>query len=355
MSSYKKAGVDIQAGDKASEIAYNYAKSTFASRLGMIGEPVVDEGSFAGLINMGDFYIVQSDDGVGTKMEVAERIGKFDTLGYDLLAMVADDVVCLGAETISVTNTLDTNKVDVAIIGDLMKGLAKACNEQKVIIPGGEIAEVGKAVNNNIWNATAVGVLEKEKVITGEDIELGDKIIALKENGFRSNGFSLVRYIIEQKLGCEGYSQPSPFGKSWGEILLEPSNIYSGALLEILGSFGVERKVNIKGIAHITGGGIPGNFKRVLKQPKLGARFDNLYEPSDMVKEIQEMGKVTEEEAYRTWNMGNGMMLVTAPEDVEKTLDLFSIEAQVVGEIIEEKKIILNSKGLNQKTIIYNR
>ncbi|MBC8416168.1 MAG: phosphoribosylformylglycinamidine cyclo-ligase [Candidatus Cloacimonetes bacterium] len=354
MTDYKKAGVDIQAGDKASKIAYNYAKSTFASRLGMIGEPVVDEGSFAGLINMGDFYIVQSDDGVGTKMEVAERIGKFDTLGYDLLAMVADDVVCLGAETISITNTLDTNKVDTAIIGDLMKGLAKACNEQKVVIPGGEIAEVGKAVNGNVWNATAVGVLEKEKVITGEDIRPGDKIIALKENGFRSNGFSLVRYIIEQKLGCEGYSQPSPFGKSWGEILLEPSRIYSGALLEILGRFGVERKVNIKGIAHITGGGIPGNFKRVLKQTESGAYFDNLYEPSDMVKEIQKMGKVTEEEAYITWNMGNGIMLVAAPGDVEKTLGLLSIEAQIVGEIIKEKKIILNSKGLNQKTIIYN-
>ncbi len=354
MVDYKKAGVDIQAGDNASKIAYNYAKSTFSSRKGMIGEPVIDEGSFAGLINMGDFYIVQSDDGVGTKMEIAERIGKFDTLGYDLLSMVADDVVCLGAETISVTNTLDTNKVDAVIIGDLMKGLAKACNEQKVVIPGGEIAEVGKTVNGNVWNATAVGVLEKEKVITGEHIKPGDKIIALKENGFRSNGFSLVRYIIEQKFSFKGYSQPSPFGKSWGELLLEPSRIYSGALLEILGRFGMKREVDIKGIAHITGGGIPGNFKRILKQTELGARFDNLFEPSDIVKEIQEMGEVTEEEAYKTWNMGNGMMLVTAPEDVEKTLDLLSIEAQVVGEIIEENKIILNSKGLNQKTIIYN-
>jgi phosphoribosylformylglycinamidine cyclo-ligase len=244
--------------------------------------------------------------------------------------------------------------VDAVIIGDLMKGLAKACNEQKVVIPGGEIAEVGKTVNGNVWNATAVGVLEKEKVITGEHIKPGDKIIALKENGFRSNGFSLVRYIIEQKFSFKGYSQPSPFGKSWGELLLEPSRIYSGALLEILGRFGMKREVDIKGIAHITGGGIPGNFKRILKQTELGARFDNLFEPSDIVKEIQEMGEVTEEEAYKTWNMGNGMMLVTAPEDVEKTLDLLSIEAQVVGEIIEENKIILNSKGLNQKTIIYN-
>ena len=354
MLDYKKAGVDIQAGDKASRIAFNYAKSTFSTRKGMIGEPVIDEGSFAGLINMGDFYIVQSDDGIGTKMEIAERIGKFDTLGYDLLAMVADDVVCLGAETISVTNTLDTNKVDAVIISDLMKGLAKACNKQKVVIPGGEIAEVGKAVNGNVWNATAVGVLEKEKVITGEDIKPGDKIIALKENGFRSNGFSLIRFIIEQKFGYDGYSKPSPFGKSWGDTLLEPSGIYSGALLEILGRFGMKRKVNIKGIAHITGGGIPGNFKRILKQTDSGAYFDNLFEPSDMVKDIQKMGEITEEEAYKTWNMGNGMMLVVAPEDVEKTLNLLSIEAQIVGEIIKENNIILNSKGLFNKIIIYN-
>ena len=125
--------------------------------------------------------------------------------------------------------------------------------------------------------------------------------------------------------------------------------------MEILGRFNVERKVNIKGIAHITGGGIPGNFKRILKQTELGARFDNLFKPSDIVKEIQEMGEVTEEEAYRTWNMGNGMMLVAAPGDIEKIFELLSIEAQVVGEIIEEKKIILKSKGLYQKTIIYNR
>ena len=355
MVDYKKSGVDIQAGDKASKIAYNIAKSTFASRHGMMGEPVIDDGAFAGLFNMGNFYIVQCDDGVGTKMEIAERIGKFDTLGYDLLAMVADDVVCMGAETISITNTLDTNKVDVAIIGDLMKGLAKACNEQKVVIPGGEIAEVGNVVNSNVWNATAVGVLEKEKVIKGEDIKPGDKIIALKENGFRSNGFSLIRYIIEHKLGNIGYTKTSPFGKNWGEILLEPSRLYSGALLEILGRFGMKRKVNIKGITHITGGGIPGNFKRTLKKTEFGACFYNLFEPSDIVKEIQKMGEVTEEEAYRTWNMGNGMMLVVAPENSDKILEMLSVEAQIVGEIIEEKKIILDSKGMNQKTIVYNR
>jgi len=352
MIDYKKAGVDIKAGDAASKIAYNFAKSTFSSRSGMIGEPLVEDGAFAGLIDMGDFYLVQGDDGVGTKIEIAEKIGKFDTLGIDLLAMVCDDAICLGAETISMTNTLDTNKVDATVISQLMEGLAKACIDQKIVIPGGEIAEVGKSVNGNVWNATAIGILEKDKVITGKDIKPGDKIIALKEKGFRSNGFSLVRYIIEQKIGEGGYAKKSPFGISWGEALLEPSTIYSAALLELLGRYSEQRKINIKGIAHITGGGIQGNFNRILKSTGFGANFDNLIKPSPMVIEIQKMGNIEEEEAYRTWNMGNGMMLVVDPKDVDEILEQLSLDAQVVGEIIEERKIVLNTKGFDPKRII---
>ncbi|MDP8203622.1 MAG: phosphoribosylformylglycinamidine cyclo-ligase [Candidatus Tenebribacter mawsonii] len=353
MADYKKAGVDIQIGDRASKIAYSFARSTFASRKNMIGEPITDEGAFAGILDMGDFFIVQGDDGVGTKMEVAERIGKFDTLGFDLLAMVADDAVCLGAETISITNTLDTNIVDTEIIHDLMKGLAKACIEQKVVIPGGEIAEVGKSVNGNVWNATAVGVLEKEKTITGKNIKPGDKIIALREKGFRSNGFSLVRYILEKEFDVNVYNKPSPFGKSWGEMILKPSKIYSSALLKLLGRFGEERKFNVKGIAHITGGGIPGNFNRILKQTGFGAEFHDLFPASAMVLEIQRIGKVTDVEAYKTWNMGNGMMIVVDAGDAESVLEALPLEAKIVGSVIEEKKIIIDSKGADAQKLIF--
>jgi len=353
MIDYKKAGVDIKMGDRASRIAYNYARSTFISRENMIGEPVIDEGSFAGMLDMGNFYIVQGDDGVGTKIEVAERIGKFDTLGYDLLAMVCDDAVCLGAETISITNTLDTDKVDTEVISQLMKGLAKACIEQKVVIPGGEIAEVGKPVNGNVWNATAVGVLEKEKVITSSKINSGDIVIALKENGFRSNGFSLVRYILEKEFDENIYNKPSPFGQSWGEALLEPSTIYSAALLLLLGRYGEQRKYNIKGIAHITGGGIPGNFNRILRANGLGAEFHDLFEPAPMVCEIQKLGSVSEEEAYKTWNMGNGMMFVVDKADAEAILKVLTIEAKIVGTIIEKNKIIINSKGSEAQKLVY--
>jgi len=353
MADYKKAGVDIKMGDGASKIAYSFARSTFVSRKNMIGEPITDEGSFAGLLDMGDFYIVQCDDGVGTKMEVAERIGKFDTIGYDLLAMVADDAICLGAETISISNTLDTNKVDPNIIHDLMKGLAAACIEQKVVIPGGEIAEVGKSVNSHIWNATALGVLEKEKIITGIEIEPGDKIIALQEKGFRSNGFSLVRYILEKEFDENVYNKPSPFGKSWGEMVLKPSTIFSSALLELFGRFGEERKFNIKGIAHITGGGIPGNFNRILKQTGLGADFNDLFSPAVMVKEIQRIGNVSEAEAYKTWNMGNGMMIVVDNEDADAVVNALSVESKIVGSVIKDKKIMIASKSADAQKLIF--
>jgi phosphoribosylformylglycinamidine cyclo-ligase len=280
-------------------------------------------------------------------------MNKYDTLGYDLLAMVCDDAICLGAETISITNTLDTNKVDPIVVEQLMQGLSKACLEQKIVIPGGEIAEVGKSVNSNVWNATAVGIVAKDRVINGENIQVGDKIIALYEPGFRANGFTLVRYILENKFGKDVYNQASPFGKSWGEVLLTPSTIYSSAILDLVGRFGEARKFNIKGIAHITGGGIPGNLNRILKHSGLGANIDNLFAPSAMVKEIQKIGEVAEEEAYKTWNMGNGMMLVVDPDEAEGVLSRLKISAQIVGEIIDRKDIIINSCGNNPKQMIF--
>jgi phosphoribosylformylglycinamidine cyclo-ligase len=354
MADYKTAGVDIIAGDAASKIAYKFARSTFSSRRGLIGEPVTDEGSFAGMLDMGDFYLVQGDDGVGTKIEIAESIGKYDTLGYDLLAMVCDDAICLGAETISISNTIDTNKVDPEVISQLMQGLAQACLQQKVVIPGGEIAEVGSSVNGNIWNATAVGVVKKDQVISGRDIQVGDKIIALQESGFRSNGFTLVRYILENKFGKDVYGMTSPWGQSWGEAVLQPSTIYSAAILQLIGRFSEEAKFKIKGIAHITGGGIAGNFNRILKQSKLGARFTDLFQPSALVKEIQRLGNVKEQEAYKTWNMGNGMMLVVAAEEAEEIVKELSLASKIVGEIVAEPEILIQTCGIDPQEIVFS-
>ncbi len=344
MATYEQAGVNIEAWDEASKIAYEWAKATFSSRKWMIGQPVQEDWGFAGLLDMWDFYLVQGDDGVGTKSQIAESIWKYDTLGFDLLAMVCDDAVCVWAETISITNTLDINKVDAVMMKDLMNGLTIACNEQKIVIPWWEIAELWALVNWWVWNATAVWVVKKDKVITGENIKVWDKIISLYEEWFRSNGFSLVRFIMEEKLWKDAYLKKSPFGKTWGEALLTPSIIYSSAVLSLIWRFDEKRKIDVKGIAHITGWGIQWNLNRVLKKTWFGAKLDNLWEPSKLVQSVKDLWDISQNEAYKTWNMSNGMMLIINEKDVDETIESLNqswIKSKVAGEIISDPEIEL--------------
>ena len=342
MSTYEESGVNISEGDKASKIAYTAAKATFAGRAGMIGEPVVQDGGFAGLLDMGDFYLVQNDDGIGSKGVIAEAIGIYDTLGYDLLAMVIDDAACVGAEVITCSNTMDVKKVISEKVEKLMEGFKNACLEHKVVIPGGEIAELNTMVNNNLWNATSVGIVAKDKVITGAKVKAGDKVIALKSDGFRSNGFSLVRHVLEQVFGDEAYMHSYEKGKllstvdeSWGAKVLTPSKIYYSFIMDLHGRFKAPAKVDIHGIVHVTGGGIAANLQRILKNG-LGAYLDNLFPPHEMMKRLQELGNVPDEEAYKVWNMGNGMFVIVDESDVSVVLELAqanNIEAQVAGTI----------------------
>lgn len=342
MATYKDSGVDIEEGDKCSSIAYQAAKNTFAGRKGMIGEPVLDEGGFAGALDMGEYYLIQNDDGIGTKMMIAEMIGKYDTMGTDLIAMVADDAICVGAETISISNTLDVNKVDAEKIGALMAGLEEAALRHKIVIPGGEIAELGEMVNGYVWNSTAVGIVAKEKLITCKDIQVGDKVIGLLSDGFRSNGFSLVRHILKTEFGDNWAHEKYDTEMTWGQVVLTPSKIYSSAVLEMHGRHGEEPKVKLKGVSHITGGGIAGNLSRVLKHSGLGANLDNLPAPHAAMTKLMEIGGVATEEAYKTWNMGVGMILIS--NDVDQIIEIckaHGISAQQIGDVTDDGNITL--------------
>lgn len=335
-------------GDICSEIAYKAAKQTFKSRAkAKIGRPLKMEGGFTGAIDYGDFYLVQNDDGVGTKMMIAEAINKFDTVGIDLAAMVADDAVCVGAEVVTISNTIDAEKPDKKTVSEMMKGLSKACREQKIIIPGGEIAELKDMVKGYVWNATATGIVEKKKIITGDKIKPGDTIIGLYSPNLRSNGFTLVRYILEKALGRNCYKKK--FGKkTWGETVLQPSVIYHNAVLSIYGRFKEKPKINLKGIAHITGNGLPGNTPRVFGRKKYGILLNNLFETPKMMLELQKLGSVSDRDAYETWNMGVGMILVVAKRDTKKTLNLLAkqkIRAQIVGKIIKDQSVTIINKG----------
>ena len=333
MATYEESGVNIELGDKCSSIAYQAAKATFPGRENMIGSPSVDDGGFSGVLDMGEFYLLQNDDGVGSKIKIAEQIGKYETLGYDLIAMVADDAVCMGAETVSITNTLDVDKVNEEKIEALMHGWKNAALEHKIVIPGGEIAELGNMVNGYLWNATAVAVVEKNKLIRGEKIESGDKIIGLRSDGFRSNGFSLVRYILNEKFGENWASEKYNQEQTWGEVTLTPSRIYSSAILDMHGRFKAESKVNLKGVVHVTGGGIYGNLERILKGRK--ADLNNLPEPHEVMTKLMEIGNVSKDEAYKTWNMGVGMILISNDiEQIKEICKKHSIDMQVIGSIL---------------------
>ena len=364
MATYKESGVNIALGDKSSEIAYNEAKKTFAGRKNKIGEPLLMEGGFTGAIDMGDYYLVQNDDGIGSKFQIADEIGKYETSGYDLAAMVADDAVCVGAECLTISNTIDTEKVDPEKIEKMMKSLSRACREQKIIIPGGEIAELPSMVKGTIWNATAIGIVEKKKLIMTRDVRPGDALIGLYSKGFRSNGFSLVRYILKKNFGprwhYKKFSADTKRGakaKTWAEMVLEPTQIYHNAVLALVGRFGEKRKINVKGIAHITGGGIPGNLSRILKKTRTGAILDNLPEPPKMMLELQKLGNVSDKEAYKVWNMGVGMILCVSKRETKKALQILeqnNVQSQIIGYVVSSPKIELISKGFfkkNQKLI----
>lgn len=342
MITYKDSGVDIEAGDKASKAAYGHAMDTFATRKGMIGEPVQEEDGYAGFLDMGDYYLVQSDDSTGTKIDLAYAVGKFDSLGYDLLAMVCDDAVCVGAEVISVSNCLDVPQIEPSIVDGLMAGLSRACQEQKIVVPAGEIAEVPGAVHRGVWSATSVGIVKKDRVIDPGTIQAGDAVIAIQSGVARSNGFSLIRKILSDQFGENWTSQEWKDGTTWGEIFLTPSVIYHDAILRLTGRFDEERQVNVKGVSHITGGGIPSKFRRILKKSGLGAELTDLWDPHPALQDLIDLGNVPLDEAYRTWNMGNGMLVVVDQNDVEQTLSLLasaSREAKVAGVITQDAEI----------------
>ncbi len=324
MTTYEESGVNIEEGDKASKKAYEHASSTFASRKGMIGEPVLEEDGYAGFLDMGDYYLVQSDDSTGSKIDMAFEVGDLTTLGYDLVAMVADDAVCVGAEPVSISNTLDVPKINSDEVDALMGGLAKACAEQKIVVPAGEIAEVPGAVAKGVWSATVIGVVEKDKVLKPETITEGDVILTLQSGVARSNGFSLIRKILTDKFGDDWVSQELT------KTLLTPSIIYSKAILSLIGRYKEERKVNVKGVAHITGGGIPSKLGRVLKPSGKGAELTDLFEPHNALKEIIELGEVPTDESYKTWNMGNGMMVVVAEGEADEATKLLEAEGMNV-------------------------
>lgn len=362
---YQDAGVDVALGDQASRILYEAAKQTWDNRQGRLGEVVVPFDDFSGLraidvsaLPAGTLMNI-GFDGIGTKVEIAERMNYHRSLAHDLFAMVCDDAVIRGAEPVLIGSILDVNQLagrdgsHIPQLRELAEGYVEAANLAGVAVVNGELAEMGGRVGGYgefcyNWGAAVVWFARKDRWITGHNVAPGDAIVGLQETGFRSNGISLVRKSFAHAHGEEWHSVEWE-GKPLGMWALEPSKIYTRALSAMTGGFASEEQVAIHAAAHVTGGGLPGKLGRALKPSGHGAVLDSLFAPSSSMLYCQNCANISDEEAYRTWHMGQGMVVITPePEAVISLASQFGIQAQRVGTVQDEPILRVTSQGTQQ-------
>ncbi len=363
MTNYAESGVNTELGDEVSKIFYNAAKETWKNRQGL-GKVITPTDDFSGLRVIDISSLPQGTlmnigfDGVGTKIEIAERMNKHNTIAFDLFAMVCDDAIVRGAEPVIIGSILDVNSINVNLMKELAQGYIKAAEEANVVVVNGEIAEIGKRVNgfgkfNYNWGSTVVWFVNKNKIITGKNISVGDSIIALEEKGFRSNGFSLLRKVLSEKYGDEWHNSELN-GEKIGNIALFPSKIYSKAVCDMFGGIENEAKVKLNGVVHVTGGGVVGKLRRVLETNGYGAILDNLFNPCSLMLHCQEIGNISDSEAYKTWCMGQGLLIISPePEKVIEIALKYNINAKVCGKVTENPDIKIKSKGFNGGELVF--
>ena len=326
--SYRDAGVDIDAGNALVERIKPHAAATRR-------DGVLDQlGGFGALFQLPlDRYkepvLVSGTDGVGTKLRLAIELGKHDTIGIDLVAMCVNDLIVQGAEPLFFLDYYATGKLDVDVASDVIKGISAGCLQSGAALVGGETAEMPGMYSKGDYDLAGfcVGVVEKSRIINGEQVKEGDVLIGLASSGPHSNGYSLVRKIIE----VAGADLNAPFdGATLGERLLAPTTIYIKPLLDLIG------KVNVHAMAHITGGGLLENLPRVMPD-NTQARIDSRkWVKPAVFNWLQEQGGVADREMYRTFNCGVGMVLIVAREDVEQTLAILQqhqLTAWQIGDI----------------------
>jgi phosphoribosylformylglycinamidine cyclo-ligase len=326
--SYKNAGVDIEAGDRLVERIKPLAAST------MRPECLGGLGGFGGLFALAankyrQPVLVSGTDGVGTKLKLAIEMNRHDTIGIDLVAMCVNDIVVCGAEPLFFLDYFATARLDPAHGEAVVAGIAEGCRQAGAALIGGETAEMPGMYAGDDYDLAgfAVGVVEKERIIDGSAIRPGDSLVGLSSSGVHSNGFSLVRRILE----VSGTSLEAPFGeRTLGEALLAPTRIYVRAVQALTDV------VSVHGIAHITGGGLPGNVVRVLGDG-LRAVIDTSSWPRPAIfKWLKATGNVDEAEMLRTFNCGIGMVIAIPADQLDTamvTLETLGQEAWTIGHI----------------------
>jgi phosphoribosylformylglycinamidine cyclo-ligase len=328
-TSYEDAGVSITAGEEAVERIKSKVRSTFRP------EVIGDIGGFGGLFAFAQHrythpVLVSATDGVGTKALIAQAAGRFDTIGVDLVAMCVDDIVCQGAEPLFFLDYIAVGKLDPDHIEQLVEGVAHGCRQAGCALVGGEMAEHPGAMDPGEFDLVgfAVGVAERDHLITGAHIRPGDALIGLPSPGLRSNGYSLARKVLLESAG-RGLGDPAWRGAphSLAEELLLPSVVYAPAIAALL------RVVDVRGVAHITGGGLAGNVARVLPDDAEAVIDRRTWEVPRIFTEIQRLGDVSDDEMRRVFNLGIGMVVVVPPEEAHRTLDVLRTEGHRAAQI----------------------
>lgn len=315
---YAKAGVDIEKENRAIAAL---AKQLTYKRKGL-GAPLTDVGHYAGLIDFGEYALALTTDGVGSKVLIANEMKKWNTVGIDCIAMNVNDLLAMGIEPLSFVDYIAIQEPNNEIMRQLGEGLAKGAEISRMTIVGGETATLPDIIKGFDLAGTCMGMVKKDRIITGERIETGDAIIGLPSNGVHSNGYSLVRRIIKDS----GYSyhDPFPYNKDTtvGDELLIPTRIY----MEILEASG---RFDIHGLAHITGSGL----MKLHRITKYGFDITDPLPPQPVFRFLQEEGDVEDVEMYKTFNMGMGFVAVLPQSEAREASKMLG--GKVVGEIVE--------------------
>ena len=329
---YKNAGVDIEAGYKSVELMKKHVKETMRPEvLGGLGGFA---GAFdlSGIKKMEEPVLLSGTDGCGTKVKLAFVMDKHDTIGIDAVAMCVNDIACSGGEPLFFLDYIACGKNYPEKIATIVSGVAEGCKQSECALVGGETAEHPGLMPIDEYDLAgfAVGVVDKKDIINGENIKPGDVLVGMASSGVHSNGFSLVRKVFEMtKESLDTYYDE--LGKTLGEALIAPTKIYVKALKSIKNS-----GVTVKGCSHITGGRFYENIPRMLPDGIRAVVEKNSYEVPAIFKLLAKEGDIAEEMMYNTFNMGLGMVLAIAPEDVDKTMEAIKAageEAYVVGHV----------------------
>lgn len=329
---YKSAGVDIDAGNESVERIKKGVQSTFTTNV------LTGLGSFGSLYDLKSILydyenpvLVQSIDGVGTKAIIARKLGKFNTIGVDLLSACANDILVMGARPLTFLDYIANDKLMPDTIEEIVAGMVQACRDTGVSLVGGEMAEMPDTYLPGEHDLVGVitGVVEKDKIITGEAIHPGDVVLGLLSSGLHTNGYSLARKLFFEIGGYDVNDTIPELEKSVGLTLLEPHINYTNHVFGVL-----DKEIGVKGIAHITGGGLVENIPRILPDGCCVEIHRGSWPGVPIFNVMQSIGNVDENEMYRTFNMGIGMIIIAAPDQVnsiKKIIDVHEIGFVVTG------------------------